>query len=144
MPLLMDDQCDCPIPFLWETYSPMLGRAVRLRLCCVTRLLEQAYETQLSQVWDTEPLMTWNRAKTGRPIDSWVQRRIDEKKAQGFSMQAPQEGTLEAGRLLQQLQQEMDTGGNISRISYVDRHAKRGSPLSNGHKPFFERVNKHA
>lgn len=84
MPTLTDDQCDCPYPLLWENESPVLGRAVRVRLCCMNKLLEEIYETSFIQVWDSEPAIAWDG--DGK-MPAWMQRRYDEKKAEGFSME---------------------------------------------------------
>lgn len=118
MPLLMDDQCDCEFPVLWEMGNPLfLGRMVRVRLCCLMRDMEARFGTSYHQVWDAEPRATWNEERTGQEQPDWLGRRIAEKMAMGYAMEAPIEDEANAQRLADEAVElgyvAMDDKGNI-------------------------------
>lgn len=126
MPLLMDDQCNCDIPFLWETYSPFLGRATRIRLCCIARYLEEYFETSFHQTWDAEPQLKWPDAEKDMP--DWIVRRIEEKKAAGFSM----EEFPDQDELAEELK-------NMGKDNLLETHIKFDQPVERGSKHSWER-----
>ena len=129
MPLLTDNRCDCPWPYLWEIYNPFAGRMTRMRLCCINKFLEQMYEISFLEVVDSEPLVSWNSKLAGE-MPNFLRRIIEEKKAQGFKMEAP----LETQDFRAQMRQTAGSETTMTVSEEYEQRLREAQPVENGHR----------
>jgi hypothetical protein len=141
MPLLTDAKCDCDWPVLWEVGNPVfLGRLTTIRLCCLMKFIEQTFELSFHETRDAEPMASWNAELTGKGIPEYLERRIEEKRVQGFAMDAPQES--------EDLQIQMeaiaknggapDADGSVS--GYIENGIRRTQPNDEGLRKSWQRA----